>query len=583
MHCDYTGWVVTQKSGTQKSRDKSRSAVNMVSQSDCVNSGAHNFRLDSSPTNKWKDAMSNRSFKESFTVAIDGQALIEAAKELYQNECSATTVVSGLRIFVTEEASTCSNPDDLHLTVEDGSPESSPVAIVHYRFDVNALPSFKNIKTCPSWAWSLSLSTGASGSGSDLNSIKTIRIRRAPQYDSRHGEAETRVQYLMYGQVNTENYCRPNQNLFYKQESKDSDKVCLAMLSHKMCGNRAPTNSFVKGTGKCFDIGALLEGLDARGIDPFSMARLYCLCGNDFNHSSEFATIDRMVSTYLQWHREVGNLSTLVSVQTLFYFCFLRAVRSDGMTPNELEGLVVMSPDWRKKARELIVCRTSARTTAHILPQDTDLELVLRRAVEFNSRLYWERMLEIDLTGITCDESVGYNPDGSMLLCSREELGKRGRILSQLNASCKCGKKAKGDSCCQTKRCPCRKSGKNCDERCGCPSNICSNSVVTRPIAKQAFLSSTDENDKSTGDEIERNGSMKRSRDAMDIENIIHNENEVENVHENDEVDEGWDDLTAGSRSSETSISQVELDSCDEAWKEIEELQKGILRKKKMV
>lgn len=151
--------------------------------------------------------------------------------------------------------------------------------------------------------WSVSLTQVGSEIGGDGNMDergRRIYIRREAWLDSFHGEAETRMQYQLY-------YCRPNsvpaRILLFVQDSVDSDNAILALISHTLSGSNSPSNTFIKGHGKYVDIMALINTLSRRGIDPLSLARLYCISGNDFNHSSDVATVERLVKTYLNWHQ----------------------------------------------------------------------------------------------------------------------------------------------------------------------------------------------------------------------------------------------------------------------------------------
>lgn len=90
-----------------------------------------------------------------------------------------------------------------------------------------------------------------------------------------------------------------------------------------------------------------------------------------------------------------------------------------------------MSSDWKKCLREEIVCSKGAKNTSHILPQDSDIELVYRRAVVFNFNIYWNKE---DLHAIPCDEVTGYKERWTGALCDDENVKQRQDVLAPLNA-----------------------------------------------------------------------------------------------------------------------------------------------------
>lgn len=151
--------------------------------------------------------------------------------------------------------------------------------------------------------------------------------------------------------------------------------------------------------------------------------------------------------------------------QTLFYLSFLKTEKRDGQLPSELLGDDIMTPGWKKKAREAIVCRKSATTTSHVLPQYSDIELVFKGAIVFNYNSYWVRTLTADLRSVPCNESVGFNEDGSLLMCREHDVQERKSIINRLNSKCGCGQKST-TSCCKSNRCSCQKNYKKCEYRC---------------------------------------------------------------------------------------------------------------------
>lgn len=262
-----------------------------------------------------------------------------------------------------------------------------------YEDGVEASSTTEIYDTDPCQAWSVAMRSMEAGGNAMNSSVeKMIGISRAPELDSYHGESETRMQYQTY-------MCIPRNvssaDIICVQDTPDSDNVALAILSHAT-GGTPIYNTFIKVYGKHIDIKALLSGLERCTLDPLAMVRLFCISGNDYNHSCNVATVDRLVRSYVKWHHIIGDLNTPESFKALFYFSFVRATYPDGSIPSELSQYTTMSKDWRQKAREYIVCHQSATSSADVLPQDCDIEMVYRRAVVFNVNLYWKKAIERD-------------------------------------------------------------------------------------------------------------------------------------------------------------------------------------------
>lgn len=296
--------------------------------------------------------------------------------------------------------------------------------------------------------------------------------------DSCHGEGETRMQYQMY---QCTSFATMNRPIVCLQDSSDSDNLTLALMSHVLSDSNIPQNTFVKGKGRYWDINAILRSVQANEIDPLALARLYCIHGNDFNHSIEGATTERLVYTYLRWHGIIGDLSTRESVFSLLYHTFLQTVQPKGVIPHELNAHQVMSSEWRLQIRKLIVCSPTVTSTSRLLPQDEDLDLLYRRAIIFNILEYWGKTLTYQLI-VDYNEAMGYHSDGKMLMFHAERLRERKNILSEINSTCSCGS-VNSVKCCDTRRCSCKKSKKSCDARCKCRSDICRNGLLLQMTA----------------------------------------------------------------------------------------------------
>lgn len=137
----------------------------------------------------------------------------------------------------------------------------------------------------------------------------------------------------------------------YVQDSTDTENVFLVVIYHMIRDSRVNGNAYIKGHGKFVDVMSLIDVLLRKGIDSLSMVRLYCLSGNDFNHSSNVASMHRLITTYLEWHQKIGDLSTSTSVQALFFFfylSFLRSTKPGGRFPPEIESEPIMSPNLEK-------------------------------------------------------------------------------------------------------------------------------------------------------------------------------------------------------------------------------------------
>lgn len=299
-------------------------------------------------------------------------------------------------------------------------------------------------------------------------------------------------------------------------------------------------------------------------MDGFAVIRLYCLSGNDFNNGTNNASVDKLLKTYIQWRQKVGDLSSLDSVLTLYYLCFLRTVRTDGCIPTELETSSFMSSQWRIKARRLIASSTRTKTTYDVLPQDEDIGLHYRRAVQLNCKTYWMKTLHEDLTNLPCHKGLGYIEDGSIMLCDEQDIDTRTKLIAKINARCGCGKN-KDIPCCQTNRCSCRKAGKKCDSRCRCTHKACRNSYTTRQsVAEQG-----------QEDEAATTGVPQEQRsDPMDINNLLNRRERNPQEHPQQEThaiieDMRTNDDMTNSDPDDQSVSQPALDDLPASWQSI--------------
>lgn len=109
----------------------------------------------------------------------------------------------------------------------------------------------------------------------------TVAIVREPSLDCQHGEAETRMQYTTSVAVS------PVPNFFGSKTpslsilhiSADSDNVILRLLAVSNGALSEASNVYVKVNSTIYDVRALMECLEAAGIEALKFARLYALSG----------------------------------------------------------------------------------------------------------------------------------------------------------------------------------------------------------------------------------------------------------------------------------------------------------------
>lgn len=200
----------------------------------------------------------------------------------------------------------------------------------------------------------------------------------------------------------------------------------------------------------------VLACLNDTHLDAQSLVRLYCISGNDFNHSLNVSTTDHLIRTYLRWNKLIRKLETCLCVLSLFYMAFLGAAKIDGEMTSELKAFDFMSREWKERVRENICCGPPVKTTFHLLPQDNDLELVYRRSVLFNVELYWVRCVQPEHIKIPYNVNERYKDDGKILLPRNADIASRASILKRLNSKCNCGS-IKHTNCCATMQCSCGK------------------------------------------------------------------------------------------------------------------------------
>lgn len=171
----------------------------------------------------------------------------------------------------------------------------------------------------------------------------------------------------------------------------------------------------MKGVGKHIDINCLPSVLERSSINRVALVRLFCVCRNDFNHSSSVATKDRLIRTYVHSFNFIGDLNSIEYLQALLYLPFLRAKYTDGNIPQDLQRELLMTSQWKQKGRQLVLYRPNDLLTSDILLQDEDIDLVFRRAIHFNIDKCWLRALDEDLHDVSCDASVEFEENGAII------------------------------------------------------------------------------------------------------------------------------------------------------------------------
>lgn len=92
----------------------------------CTDPGGYKFNLKARPHKKWKEALSDRTFKERLTVSVGAESTIQAAKQLALTKCRADVIISGFRLGSTPAAMCCTDPQDLDFAIRDnpGAPSA---------------------------------------------------------------------------------------------------------------------------------------------------------------------------------------------------------------------------------------------------------------------------------------------------------------------------------------------------------------------------------------------------------------------------------------------------------------------------
>ncbi len=522
-HVDYAPYVVTQKNATKRKRDLCR-----------MQNGQNNDRIqfdfDGPLPRNWNAALSDRQYKERFTGAVCAQTLIEGASVLRKMRSSASVLVAGARIAVSQSAASVDDPQVLRVCIIENG-----VAVVHVVDE--DLDRFSELLYNADWVWRVQNVL------QDNEQSHVTKITKVESMSAAHGEAETRMQYTTFSFpfVGTRN--SENDNRVILQYSQDSDNVCLALLSH--CDERVvlPRNTFVLMNGKHYDIENLKAKIDASGVSCRAIARLYCISGNDFNHACQVATSSVLISAYLQWYSRIGELDSPESVAMLFYVSFLSTVVSAEQMKCFMLADDLFSERWKSAARETICTSKSTVSTSRVLPQDEDIALVYRRAVLFNVSLYWGRTLQPRLIDIPCDIETGYTPDGYIILEEEQHVQARKSLLAKVNARCNCGKGSSVECCLSSKSlCSCVKAKKKCTAQCGCPSSKCKNPEAGRPLQL----------DPSVGISGSRSHQSDRRRsEAISIKRLV-------NEHDDSERDQTPDGSDTDSHITSDNDSEIE-------------------------
>lgn len=127
------------------------------------------------------------------------------------------------------------------------------------------------------------------------------------------------------------------------------------------------------------------------------------------------------------------------------------------------------------------------------------------------------------------------------MLFEDEYIKARKAVLAELNARCGCGQTSNPPYC-KSKRCNCRKFGKKCDQRYGCPRTTCKNSRRTRQGEK-----GQDNVDRNTENvtNVDETHTEVETTDRMRVDNIInpHEPGDKNNYEKHqldpDTIDEG--------------------------------------------
>lgn len=276
LHCDYPPWVVLQKSGTQQARDARRNESSSLVDSTGAQRDLFPFNLSDAPARDWGSMISNRQFKEGLTVAIGVEAFIEAAKCVYDLDCRAEVWLCGINLEVSPMACNCSNPDDLGITIVQTT-DGRPVALIYNAYDeeVECLMSACIEKFDAGKVWQVSLRYAESDISRTKEKDRYLCFEKIAGMESRHGEAETRIQRLLYTQflysISAES---PSDVYTMVQDTTDSDNLCLALISHLITGAKAPRRTFIKGRGNYYDITVLMEAIRSSGLELLAIVRL---------------------------------------------------------------------------------------------------------------------------------------------------------------------------------------------------------------------------------------------------------------------------------------------------------------------
>lgn len=188
------------------------------------------FQLTDAPPKNWGKLLADRPFKECLTVSIAAEAFVEAARCLFNLKCEAPVTLSGLRLAVTANATSCQNPIELEVLVvrTDGN---HPAAVIYnkYEDETGSLQEFKYNNFDASIVWKATVSRNSAGNSTGEQVFFVLTIEGEDEMQCKHGEAETRIQRLLY----TKCLMNPfDANHICVQDSSDSDNVSLELLSH---------------------------------------------------------------------------------------------------------------------------------------------------------------------------------------------------------------------------------------------------------------------------------------------------------------------------------------------------------------
>ena len=216
------------------------------------------------------------------------------------------------------------------------------------------------------------------------------RLKTLSSHNTCHGESETRMQFTL-----SNFYAQPisGESRTVLQVSSDSDNIALTLLA---TGNNAfgkIGRLFVKIGHHYADILRLKELLELSDLQYLAVARLYCIARNDFNPGCCVASNIFLVKAYVRYSNWIGDLSSVESVQKLFYAAFLLNLGGERKKiPIDLlnDEMTLFSQDWRLLARKYVLFHAGTRNSSQIIPQDEDLHLVYLRACARNIEQYWK-------------------------------------------------------------------------------------------------------------------------------------------------------------------------------------------------